>query len=62
MKYELTEDQIKYIREELDPVIKKTGPFKIDPKEFAWSVMESSTEHANNVLKLLNEIEKVPQP
>ena len=58
MKYTIHDDQIKYIREELEPIVKKTGPFKIDPQEFAWSVMESSTEHANNILKILEAIEK----
>lgn len=58
MKYAITDDQIKYIRDELEEVKNKQGPFKIDPQEFAWSVMEASTEHAVNILKLLDEVEK----
>lgn len=58
MKYTITDDQIQYIRDELEEVKNKQGPFKIDKDEFAWSVMEASTTHAENVLNLLDTIEK----
>lgn len=55
-KFTITDDQIKFIRDELEEVLNKQGPFKVDPQVFAWSVMESNTEHAKNILKLLDEI------
>ena len=58
MKYIITDDQIKYIEDELAPVRDKIGAFKLDPVAFAWGVMEESTEHAKNILTLLEEIKK----
>ena len=41
------------IKRRLVEIRDKIGPFKIDPHEFAWSVLESSTEHAVEILKIL---------
>lgn len=54
----LTKEQVEQIKELLQPIIKKTGPYKMDPQEFAWSVMESSTEKAKEILKILEEASK----
>jgi len=49
----LTDEQIKEIKEHLKQIRDKIGPFKVDAQQFAWSVMESSTEHAIAILEIL---------
>lgn len=59
MNYVITGDQIQVIRDELKEVVEKVGPYKMDQLNHAWSVMDSSTEHAKKVLALLDELEPV---
>ena len=55
MSVTLTEEEVKEVLERLLEVRDKIGPYKIDPTEFAWSVMETSSDHALWMLALLKE-------
>jgi hypothetical protein len=56
--YTLTEEQIRFIYLELIPVMRHVGPYTQNPQEFAWSVMNESSAHANAVLYLLDKMMK----
>ena len=52
---EMTDEEFSEIEKKLGEIIQKLGPYKMDPQEFAWSVMDCSTENATRVLDILRD-------
>ena len=48
-----TDEDYAEIEKRLTEIENKIGPFKIDQTEFAWSVMENSTENAKKIKEIL---------
>ena len=50
-----TAEQFQDIKNRLLEIKDKVGPFKMDKEAFAWSVLESSTCHAEEIIKYFDE-------
>ena len=51
----LTDEEFSEIEKKLGEIIQKLGPYKMDPQEFAWSVMDCSTENATRIRDILRD-------